>query len=552
MLVSNIENWGREMLRALWMSSWMVSVLLALQSALVADGPDGARSPLADDATAAMKKAGTFYREQVSKHGGYVYFYSLDLDQRWGEGLASPDQIWVQPPGTPTVGMAYLTAYDATGDEYYLTAAREAAEALAYGQLRSGGWSNSVDLRGRKLGQRFSGGSRRKDGTTSLDDGQTQSAIQFVVLTDEALSFKHTEIHQSAITALDALLAAQFPNGAFPQGWKGPVSKQSVLAASYPDYDWRTEGRIKNYWDMYTLNDNVCGYVAETLIVANRVYNDDKYKVALGRLGDFLVLAQMPDPQPAWAQQYNYDMHPIWARKFEPAAIAGDESQEVIETLIKISLAKGDAKYLEPIPRAMTYLKRSLLQDGRLARYYELKTNKPLYMVRRGKSYTLTYDDSNLPNHYGWKWDSRLGELQDQYEAVRSSSNVRAKRKPVNESDIRKIISDLDETGRWVSTYAGERLVGQAKMQLGAKYISSELFSRNLAMLSEFVRTESLADSQAENSKTLSVRASWQAIVNLPGFRHFRLFRGANPADIILSVHVGHSLPTLSQTDTFP
>ena len=86
---------------------------------------------------------------------------------------------------------------------------------------------------------------------------------------------------------------------------------QAVIEASYPDYGWRTEGKIKNYWDMYTLNDNVAGYIAETLIEAYRVYGDDKYKMALRRLGDFLILAQMPEPQPAWAQQYSYEMKPI-------------------------------------------------------------------------------------------------------------------------------------------------------------------------------------------------------------------------------------------------
>ena len=94
--------------------------------------------------------------------GGYVYYYSVDLSERWGEGLATGDQIWVQPPGTPTVGMAYLDAYAATGEQYYLDAAREAAEALVYGQLRSGGWANSIDLKGRKLGYRYAGGNRRK------------------------------------------------------------------------------------------------------------------------------------------------------------------------------------------------------------------------------------------------------------------------------------------------------------------------------------------------------------------------------------------------------
>ncbi len=64
---------------------------------------------------------------------------------------------------------------------------------------------------------------------------------------------------------------------------------------------------------------------------------------------------------------------------------------------MKISLATKDRKYLQPIPGALAYLRASLLADGRLARYYELKTNRPLYMNRRGKTYTLTYDDSNFP-----------------------------------------------------------------------------------------------------------------------------------------------------------
>ncbi len=39
-----------------------------------------------------------------------------------------------------------------------------------------------------------------------------------------------------------------------------------MVKASFPDYDWRTVGRIKNYWDMYTLNDGLAGTVTATLI----------------------------------------------------------------------------------------------------------------------------------------------------------------------------------------------------------------------------------------------------------------------------------------------
>ena len=94
-----------------------------------------AADSLRDQAEAILKKAATYYRTQVASHGGYVYHYSPDLSRRWGEGVATADQIWVQPPGTPTVGMAYLAAYKATGDKFYLEAATAAAEALIYGQL---------------------------------------------------------------------------------------------------------------------------------------------------------------------------------------------------------------------------------------------------------------------------------------------------------------------------------------------------------------------------------------------------------------------------------
>jgi len=437
-----------------------------------------------------MRKAATFFHNEVASHGGYVYYYGIDFKQRWGEGEATVDQIWVQPPGTPTVGMAYLKAYEATGEKFYLDAATEAAVALIYGQLQSGGWTNCIDFNpnGQRVAMYRNGKGHGKN-YSSLDDGQTQSAIRFLVLADKAHGFIHKSIHESALLALKALLAAQFPNGGFPQVWTGPVEQQPAVEASYPNYDWRTEGKIKNYWDMYTLNDNVPGYVTQTLIDAYQVYRDEKCKTALRRLGDFLLLAQMPDPQPAWAQQYNYEMKPIWARKFEPPGIVGDESQEVMETLMEIYSATGDRKYLEPIPRALDYLKGCLLPDGRLARFYELKTNKPLYMFRRGDVYALTYDDSDLPSHYAWKIDSRLDDIEARYNQLKQNVIITtAGRNAENlQYKVRHINEDLDEKGRWISTYKSESLAGQLKFQFNTPYISSEVFSRNIETLSEYL-----------------------------------------------------------------
>lgn len=459
---------------------------------LAPTGASAADAPLRKDVEAALRRAAEFYRARVAVHGGYVYYVSLDLKQRWGEGKAGPEEIWVQPPGTPTVGLAYLKAYEATRDLFYCEAAQEAAEALVYGQLQSGGWTNSIDFdpNGPRVAlyrNRESKG-RGKNNST-LDDGISQSAIRLLLRVDEKLGFQHPPIADATQRALAALLAAQFPNGGFPQVWTGPVGRRPIVKASYPDYDWRTEHRRADYWNAYTLNDGLAGTVTATLKDAHAITKEPKYLAALARLGDFLILAQMPDPQPAWAQQYGDDMRPIWARKFEPPAIAGRESQDAIAALMEIHRLTGDPKYLEPIPRALAYLRKSLLSDGRLARYYELKTNRPLYMNRKGSEYFLTHNDSDLPSHYGWKGPSQLGELESQYQALKRGEKPKAARPSAEDlaPRVAQVLRDLDDQGRWVSTYEGGMLAGQPKFPPGFRYLSSEVFSRNVEILSEYL-----------------------------------------------------------------
>src|SRR6056297_530784 len=214
----------------------------------------------------AMQTAATYYYQQVATHGGYVYHYTPELQVRWGEGRATPSQVWVQPPGTPTVGMAYLEAYRATDDPFYLQAATDAGLALIYGQLQSGGWTNMIefDPLGDRVAQYRNGRGGGKN-YSSLDDDQTTAALRLMIALDRAHQFQHPAIHESVTVALEALLQAQFPNGGFPQVWDEPVPNRPVVPARYPSHDWRDEGRVKNYWDMYTLNDNVTGNVAKTL-----------------------------------------------------------------------------------------------------------------------------------------------------------------------------------------------------------------------------------------------------------------------------------------------
>ena len=450
-----------------------------------------AADELRSDAIEAMKRATTYFREHVATNGGYVYYYSPDLKRRLGEGVATDSEVWVQPPGTPAVGLAFLSAYRATGDAEYLEAAREVGTALVYGQLKSGGWQNSINInpRGQRLSQYRNGNGGVKNYST-LDDGISQTAIQFMVELDGALAFRDPVVSESATIAMDSLLNAQFPNGAFPQVWSEPVQAHELKRASYPKYDWRTENRVKEYWDLYTLNDDSASYVAQTLLSAYRVYDDVRYLRSLRRLGDFLILAQMPDPQPAWAQQYNFEMQPSWARKFEPPAIAGRESQDAIRTLMIIYLRTGDDRFLKPIPKALDYLKRSELSDGQLARYYELESNKPLYMTR---DYKLTHDDSRIPTHYGWKTESEVDELRRLYDSIDSVTQLDSPATDQElEASVRQIIDTLDGEGRWMSSYDRMPLVGQPKFRDGELYLSTAVFNLNLKTISDFLQRDAI------------------------------------------------------------
>lgn len=467
--------------------------VLFLLAGITAAAPSLFAAPSPADVTSAMKRAATYFVGTVAVDGGYVYYYSPDLTKRLGEGVATATEIWVQPPGTPAVGEAFLSAYSATADSFYLDAAKKAGQALVYGQLESGGWRNSIDFDGSgpRIDQYRNGRGKGKNFST-LDDNITQSALRFLMRLDAATHFGEAEIHEAVEYAMPRFLAAQYANGAFPQGWTAPVESRPVVKAGFPDYDWRTEGRIKEYWNEYTLNDGLAGTVAETLITANRVYKKDESLAALTRLGEFLLLAQLPEPQSGWAQQYSSAMHPIWARAFEPPAVSGRESEDAMLTLLKIAEYTGDQRFAAPVVSGVKYLERSILPDGQLARYYEIGSNRPLYMNRSGKGYELTHDDSSLPDHYGWKNPAQLPLIKDAYRALLAGRPLMevTGSPAIDAGAVERIIAALDTEGRWLTRHDGgeTRLVGQPKFQEEEEYLSSAVFAENLVALCRYLK----------------------------------------------------------------
>ncbi|XAL99390.1 hypothetical protein OT109_17640 [Phycisphaeraceae bacterium D3-23] len=376
-----------------------------------------------EDALAAMRRAAEYCDAHLAVEGGYVWAYAADLSKREGEGEVGETTVWVQPPGTPAVGMMYLRCYEATGDDYYLGLALKAGRVLLRGQMETGGWGAKVELAPAERSQfRYRLGeerrARRARTTSSFDDNQTQSALRLLMRLDAALGFEDEAIHEACQYAIEHIIEAQYPAGGWPQVFDGNVelAEPPVLDASYPE-SWSREYTGHNrYWRWYTLNDGAMLDTIDVLFEAAEVYDDPAMRDAAIAGADFLLRAQMPDPQPGWAQQYDYDMHPAWARRFEPPAITGSESQHVMLTLIDVYHRTGDAKYLDAVGQALAYFKASRLSGGGLARFYELETNRPLFMTR---DYELTYDADDVPGHYAFTVSDRLDRIERLYnEAV--------------------------------------------------------------------------------------------------------------------------------------
>ena len=467
--------------------------LACIASSSLLGAQDSAEAPASREATAdAIKRAADFFSHQVSTDGGYVWRYSADLKLREGESKVDPSTSWVQPPGSPTVGLAYLQAYQMTEIDELLKAAVRTGHHLANGQLKSGGWTYRIETNARQRARyayRNTAESRGRN-TTTLDDDTTQSALRFLMRLDAELEFQDGAIHDCVEFALKSLLKAQYPNGGWPQRYDAPPDRGDfpVRKAAFPS-DWSRKYPGRNYMGFYTLNDNTLADTIETMLLASQVYNDPSYRKAAERGGDFLLLAQMPEPQPAWAQQYNNRMEPAWARKFEPPAVTGGESKGAIRVLIRLYLATGQQKYIDSIPSALDYLEESRLPDGRLARFYELKTNRPLYFTRE---YELTYDADDLPTHYGFIVSGSLDSLRRQLESARATDvpiTPRDLRLPAKSSPGRRraaeLINALDERGAWVTP--GSLRYHSADEQVN-RIIDSSVFARNLIALAAYLR----------------------------------------------------------------
>lgn len=488
-----------------------VVMALAFGATALAQG----EADLAAQSRAGMAKA-TGYIRSIATEGGYLWRYSADLSRRAGENVATATQIWIQPPGTPAVGMAMLRAYEATREPRYLAAARDAADALARGQLESGGWNYMVEFDPAQRGRyryridtpRAAGGpttSPAPSNVSTYDDNNTQSVLRFLLALVDVIKTAPADprdgrIRETLEYGLKQFVAGQYPIGAWPQRWDGTAHDPKtypVLDATIPTDYPRTHPNT-SYMGFYTLNDNTQRDCIQTLMDAHRRTGKAEYLEAARRGADFLVRAQLPAPQAGWSQQYNPAMQPAWARAFEPPCVTSSEGAAALNLLIDMYLQFGDAKYLQRVPEAIAWFRKSEISPGVWARMYELGSNKPIYGDRDGKiHYTLAELSEERRTGYSWQGNYGIPAILERAEGVMKvgrdtwqadhtakppTAEEKATRARGMEGQVRQILSQLDDQGRWMSTNSARPFQNQP-----GPWVDLNRFNANMNTLCQYL-----------------------------------------------------------------
>lgn len=277
----------RRISRALRRSTWTaIAAIVAAGQVAMADALE--RETVLDT----MKRATTFMVEEVSYRGGYVWNYLPDRSRRWGEMEARETMIWLQPPGTSSMGHVFLDAYHATGDEYYYEAAEEVASALIRGQHPSGGWNYMVDFGGdRSLKEWYATIGRNAwrleefqhyYGNATFDDQTTTDAATFLLrLYVEKLDPRYKPALDKSI---QFVLDSQYPIGGWPQRY--PLSEE-FSKSGRPDYT-----------SYLTFNDEVAAENIDFLVLCYRVLGDERLLDAITRGMNFFLVTQQGPEQP--------------------------------------------------------------------------------------------------------------------------------------------------------------------------------------------------------------------------------------------------------------
>ena len=319
-------------------------------------------------------------------------------------------------------------------DAWYASAdARDLADTVLLYQFPNGGWPKNREM---TLPPQAEAAARSTpvpadEQMPTIDNNATHEQLRFLARVISAVN--GTDAHRAAVArGLDYLLAAQYPNGGWPQFF--PLRE--------------------GYYSHITFNDDAMAFVLEVLHDVARgrapfAFVDPSYRPraagAVAKGVDCILRCQVvvDGVKTVWCAQHDEKtLAPAPARKFEPVSLSGGESVELVRFLM--SLDEPPPEVIAAVAAAVDWFKRvkitglryermsaPALPKGRdmvvmpdpaagplWARFYEIGTNRPIFIGRDAViHYALSEIEHERRIGYRWYVDSPARLLAKDYPA---------------------------------------------------------------------------------------------------------------------------------------
>jgi PelA/Pel-15E family pectate lyase len=309
-------------------------------------------------------------------------------------------------------------------------AARIADNLIVY-QRRSGGWPKNVDM-----AQPLTPAGRatvidEKDlNDSTIDNSSTYTQIRFL---GRVVDAAHLERHKAAfISGLDYLLTAQYPSGGWPQYFP--------LRANYSRYITFNDNAMIGV--MLLLGDIAGGEPPFTFVDRGR---RARAGAAVERGLRLILRSQIKvgGRLTAWCAQVDpVTFEPRGARTYEPPSTSGKESVDIVRYLM--SIPHPAAEVVAAVEGAIAFYRANQVTGLRVvsvpdpalphgrdvvaqedpgapplwARFYEIGTNRPMYLGRDGiVKYRLADIEAERRAGYSWLGPYAADLLEKDYPA---------------------------------------------------------------------------------------------------------------------------------------